>query len=126
MGKLRTLNTFADHRGNLSVAEKLFEGDIKRVFYIYQVPDGDVVRGEHGHFKANVGLVCVAGSCRVTVQNETGETVYFLSDPAECLMLEPADWHAMDRFSANAVLLVLCDAYFDDDDYNYNKPVFIG
>jgi hypothetical protein len=34
-----------------------------------------------------------------------------------CLILEPKDWHIMDSFSDDAILLVLSNEYYDQADY---------
>ena len=121
MATLISLMTFQDARGSLSVVEKIFASDIKRIFYIYNVPDKTIVRGEHGHFIAKMALICVAGSCHVSIKNKDAETSYFLQTPQDCLILEPSDWHSMHGFEKETVLLVLSDSYFDDNDYRYEQ-----
>lgn len=45
------------------------------------------------------------------------EENFILNSPASCLVLEPKDWHVMDTFSDNAILLVLSNQYYDKADY---------
>ena len=114
MSTIIKLPTFSDHRGCLTVIEKKLPFEIKRVYYIYHATAG---RGGHRHKKTYQALVSVAGSCEVYVHNGKEETTYLLQNPDQCLILNPEDWHTMDRFSPDCILLVLASEYFDPDDY---------
>lgn len=115
MAHLLELNTFNSGAGNLTVFEKLIPGTIKRVFYIYGA--SDIKRGGHRHHKTWNALICLNGSCRVYSNNGQKEDYFMLEDPAQCLILEPEDWHIMDSFSESAILLVLSNEYYDQADY---------
>ncbi len=122
MANLFTIPTFRNEAGNLSVFEKLLPGDIKRVFYIHGTPE-TVSRAGHAHRQSFNALVCVAGSCRVLVNDGQQERHYHLNQPDECLVLEPYDWHVMDQFSPDSVLLVMSNEYYDPADYLLERPV---
>ena len=49
--------------------------------------------------------------------------MFQLSNPRECLVLEPEDWHSMDEFSKDAILLVVSNELYDKDDYIYEPYV---
>ena len=115
MPHLIELNTFNSGTGNLTVFEKIMPGTIKRVFYIYGADESQ--RGGHRHHKTWNALICISGSCRVYSNDGEKEEYFFLSDPASCLVLEPKDWHIMDNFSENSILLVLSNEYYDVADY---------
>ncbi len=115
MAKLITLQTFSSDTGNLTVFEKILPGVIKRVFYIYGA--GQERRAGHRHKQAWNALICLHGQCRVYSFDGNDEQLVVLNDPRQCLILEPADWHVMDAFSDDAVLLVLSNEYYDKDDY---------
>ena len=115
MARLIDLKTFTDKRGNLTVIEKIIPFDIKRIFYIYGVDQS--VRGGHRHKKTIQAAICIQGSCRINNNDGTTQSVFLLSKPNECLILEPKDWHTMDNFSENAILMVLASEYFDAGDY---------
>jgi dTDP-4-dehydrorhamnose 3,5-epimerase-like enzyme len=117
MAELINLRTFTDTRGNLTVIEKVVPFEIKRIFYIYGVDDS--VRGGHRHKKTVQAAVCLKGSCRV--RNNTGKvrTDYVLDAPNKFLILHPEDYHTMDEFTPDAILMVLASEYFDADDYIY-------
>ncbi|WP_345026057.1 FdtA/QdtA family cupin domain-containing protein [Ravibacter arvi] len=115
MCKLIQLDTFKSGDGNLTVFEKLIPGSIKRVFYIYGAEN--TTRGGHRHHLTWNALICVSGSCRVYSNNGVREEEFFLDDPSTCLILEPEDWHVMDSFSKDAILLVLSNQYYEKNDY---------
>jgi tellurite resistance-related uncharacterized protein len=115
MAKLYELKTFVSDNGNLTVFENVIPGTIQRVFYIYGA--GQNPRAGHRHVRAWNALICLNGSCRVYNHNGQVENTYYLHDPRQCLVLEPEDWHIMDEFSDDAILLVVSNELYDKDDY---------
>jgi dTDP-4-dehydrorhamnose 3,5-epimerase-like enzyme len=102
--------------GDLSVFEDLIPGNIKRIFYISNVPK-EAVRGKHRHHKTWQALICIQGSCRVYVDDSIEENMYQLDTNSKCLIVEPKDWHFMDNFEENTILLVIANQYYDILDY---------
>lgn len=117
MAKLLELKTFTAETGNLTVFEKHIPGSIKRVFYIYGA--GEASRAGHRHHRTWHALICLNGSCRVYNHNGESEETYWLTNPQQCLILEPRDWHIMSDFTENAILLVLSNEIYDKADYIY-------
>lgn len=119
MAQLIDLTTFTDKRGNLTVIEKVIPFTIKRIFYIYGVDTS--IRGGHRHKKTIQAAICIKGSCRIYNNDGTSEKYYELNEPNKCLILETKDWHTMDKFSNDAILMVLASEYFDPNDYIFEK-----
>ncbi|GAB4051653.1 sugar 3,4-ketoisomerase [Spirosoma litoris] len=117
MAQLHELKTFTSGNGNLTVFEGIIPGTIQRVFYIYAA--GKAARAGHRHIKSWNALICLSGSCRVYNHNGREETTFELTNPRQCLVLEPEDWHIMDEFSPDAILLVVSNELYDKDDYIY-------
>ena len=116
MAKIIDLPTMNDSRGSLTVIEKVIGFDIKRVYYIYNTDKEK--RGGHRHKKTQQLLVSVHGSCDVFCENSTGKNEIFALDiPSKGLLVDCDDWHIMENFSADCVLLVLASEYYDADDY---------
>ena len=115
MAKIIDLPTFKDDRGDLTVIEKLLDYSIKRVYYIYNCDDS--VRGGHSHKTSRQTLISIHGSCRINVHNEDGWRYIALDSQRKALSLDADDFHTMDNFSDDCVLLVLASEYFDQDDY---------
>ena len=117
MAHIINLKTFTDKRGNLTVIEKVIPFDIKRIFYIYGVDDS--IRGGHRHHKTIQAAICIQGSCNIYCNNGQTTNKYMLDSPHKCLILNTDDWHTMQEFSHNAILMVLASEYFDQEDYIY-------
>lgn len=115
MAELLSLKTFTDVRGNLTVVEKVIPFEMKRIFYIYGVDDS--VRGGHKHKTTVQAAICLKGSCRIFCKTGETEEYFTLDEPSKCLILNPEDWHTMDQFTPDAILMVLASEYFDADDY---------
>ncbi len=110
--------------GNLVAleAEKSFPFGIKRVYYIYDVPEG-VRRGFHSHKDLHQMLICVSGSVKILTKTPTEELVTELSDPTKGLYIGPMVWREMYDFSPDAVLLVIASEHYTVSDYirNYDE-----
>lgn len=115
MAYLIDLKTFIDKRGNLTVIEKTIPFEIKRIFYIYGVDNSR--RGGHRHKTTVQAAICLQGSCRIYNHDGEKEDDFVLDQPNKCLILETRDWHTMDGFSEDAILMVLASEYFDQQDY---------
>ena len=108
------LPTFSDNRGSLTVIEKIIPFGIKRCYYIYNVSSK---RGGHRHHKSIQALIVLNGSCEIYVNNGKEEKTFLLDSPNKCLIIEPQDWHTMDKFSKDSILLVFASEYYDVNDY---------
>ncbi|HVY75128.1 MAG TPA: FdtA/QdtA family cupin domain-containing protein [Puia sp.] len=115
MAYLIDLKTFTDKRGNLTVIEKTVPFEIKRIFYIYGVDSSR--RGGHRHKTTIQAAICIQGSCRIYNNDGHTENYFMLDRPHKCLILETRDWHTMDQFSPDAILMVLASEHFDPQDY---------
>lgn len=114
MAYIIELPTFTDDRGILTVVEKKFPFEIKRFYYIYDV---SLKRGGHRHKKTIQALISLGGSCEIYVNDGKNEDVFLLDTPNKCLILDPKDWHTMDKFSKGTTLLVFSSEYYSKDDY---------
>jgi hypothetical protein len=119
MAHLVNLKTFTDQRGNLTVIEKILPFLINRVFYIYGVDNSD--RGFHRHKKTIQAAIVIQGKCRIMSQSGNGLPVeeYNLDSPSKCLIINPEDFHWMDNFTKDCILMVFASEFFNVDDYIY-------
>lgn len=114
MAHIIELPVFTDNRGSLAVIEKKLPFEIKRFYFIYDVVGK---RGGHRHKKTTQALISIGGSCEIYVNNGIKKEIFILDKPNKCLILNPEDWHTMDKFSKNANLLVFASEYYDKNDY---------
>ncbi len=114
MAHIIDLPTFGDERGRLTIIEKVLPFEIKRFYYVYDVRGK---RGGHRHHKTIQALVCLGGSCEVYVNDGSHEKIFLLDHSDKCLIVEPQDWHTMDKFTNGSTLLVFASEYYDVNDY---------
>ena len=74
-------------------------------------------RGGHRHQKTIQALVCLGGSCEVYINDGLKKETFLLDSPSKCLLLEPEDWHTMDKFTKGSTLLVFASEFYNKDDY---------
>ena len=104
-------------RGKLSVVEKdIIPFDIKRVYYLYDVPS-DAYRGGHAHKNLIQFMIPMSGSFDVLVDDGINKTKIMLNKPHKGLLIPKGIWREMDNFSSGAVCAVLASDYFDEEDY---------
>ena len=126
LGKIITLHTISDPRGNLTVAEenKELPFDLKRAYWIYDVPQGGC-RGGHAHKRLRQVLVAVHGSFTVNLDNGKEKKKYLLNNPGEGLLVDTEIWRTLDDFSSGAVCMVLASELYDPEDYLYDYDEFL-
>ncbi|MEQ5821816.1 FdtA/QdtA family cupin domain-containing protein [Halomonas sp. SCS19] len=115
-----------DERGSLVVLEasRSVPFQIKRVYYLFSTKE-DVARGFHAHKELYQVAVCVAGKCRMLLDNGSEKQSVWLDSPHKGIMLEKLVWHEMYDFSEDCVLMVLADSYYDEEDYIRNYDSFL-
>ena len=115
-----------DHRGQLVAIESSTDVpfEIKRVFYIYGT-ENNVPRGKHAHHRTKQYLICVNGSCKVTLDNGFERTTHDLNRPYIGLLQDEMIWGEMHHFSYDCVLLVLASEVYDQADYITNYADFV-
>ena len=106
---------------HMSVHFNLFAGsvlalgsDLQINKYVTQANNGII-----GCFAITEHVAGVFSGMRLdTIAEYQKESNTFLLDkPNKCLCIEPSDWHTMQNFSKNCVLLVLASEYYDKNDY---------
>ena len=118
---LYQLPHFRDSRGLLSVAESggQIPFEVKRIFLVSSVPGPDI-RGGHAHLTLRQMLICVHGSCEVIADDGENRQSFLLDRPALGILLPPMVWGVQQRFTPDAVLLVLASKKYDPADYIRN------
>jgi len=104
--------------GNISVIESsgLIPFDIKRVFWIYDIPAGEA-RGAHAHKECHQFLIAASGSFEVEVDDGIEKKIFFLNRPFYGLHVPPGIWAHEMNFSSGAICLVLTSHLFNSEDY---------
>ncbi len=115
-----------DPRGNLTFIEssRHIPFDIKRVFYLYDVPGGSD-RGAHGHRHLHQFIVAMSGSFDVVLDDGQRQRRYHLNRSYHGLYVCPMMWSFLDNFSSGAVSMVLASDFYDEADYFRDYATFL-
>jgi hypothetical protein len=108
----------ADPRGNLTYLEggRHIPFNIKRVFYLYDVPGGEM-RAGHALRTCYQFIIAASGSFDVTLYDGEQKRRYHLNRSYKGLLIPPLIWREIDDFSSGSVCLVLASEYFSEADY---------
>jgi hypothetical protein len=96
--------------------------DIKRVYYLYDVPSGSE-RGGHAHKALHQLIVAASGSFDVILDDGRNKKIIQLNRPNFGLLVIPGIWREIVNFSSGAICLVLASQKFNSEDYlrEYNE-----
>jgi len=124
--KIIDLPKINDPRGNLTFIEgsRHVPFDVKRVFYLYDVPGG-ADRGGHALKKCYQFLIAMSGSFDVILKDGRQEKRVHLNRSYHGLLLPPMIWREMDNFSSGSVCLALASELYDPTDYYRDYPEYL-
>ena len=107
-----------DRRGNLSFLESNnhIPFEIKRIFWIYDVPGGEV-RGGHAYRESQEFIIALSGSFDVVLYDGVKEQRFALNRSYYGLYVPKMTWRHMENFSTNSLALVLSSTHFMEEDY---------
>lgn len=113
--------------GNISIIEKqnCFPFDVKRVFYIYDIPGGEN-RGAHAHKECHQFLVAVSGSFEVEMDDGINKRTVVLNRPYYGLHIPPGIWASEKGFSSGSICLVLTSMDYSENDYIRSYTQFLA
>lgn len=117
----------SDRKGDICVVEngEILPFDIKRVYYLYDVPGG-VERGGHAHKALFQLIVAASGSFSVTLDDGKEKRSFALNRPYQGLLVVPGIWRDLSDFSSGSVCMVLASEKYDAEDYIRNYEEFIA
>ncbi len=107
-----------DPRGNLTFIEatRHIPFEIKRVYYLYDVPGG-ASRAGHGHRKLHQLMIAMSGSFDIVIDDGFQKKRFHLNRSHQGLYLCPMMWRDIDNFSGGSVCMVLASEFYDEADY---------
>ena len=117
----------SDRKGNLSVVEsyKDVPFDVKRVYYLYDVPGGES-RGGHAHKALYQLIVAASGSFSVILDDGKNKKTFDLKRPYQGLLVVPGIWRTLEDFSSGSVCMVLASERYDESDYIRDYGLFLN
>lgn len=120
------LPKFLDARGNLSFAEQLnhIPFEIKRTYWIYDVPGGEA-RGGHAFKQNQEVIVALSGSFDVVVDDGNRKKTFTLNHSYYGLYVPAGLWREMVNFSTNSLALEFGSMHYDVSDYIYDYEEYL-
>ena len=115
-----------DARGNLTFIEgdNHVPFDIRRVYYLYDVPGGSE-RGGHAHKDLHQLIVAMSGSFDVVLDDGANKKRVHLCRSYYGLYVCPMIWRELDNFSSGSVCMVLASNVYDEADYYRDYAEFM-
>ena len=118
------LPRFLDARGNLSFAEnyKQIPFEIKRTYWIYDVPGGES-RGGHAYCENEEFIIALSGAFDVIVDDGKQKKTFNLNRSYYGLYVPKGLWREMENFSTNSFALEFGSSLYKESDYirDYQK-----
>lgn len=128
LAKVRIIDLpkISDPRGNLTFVEgrNHIPFDIKRVYYLYDVPGGES-RGGHAHYELEQLVIAASGSFDMVLDDGVNRQRFHLNRSYYGLYIPKMLWREMDNFSSNSVCLVLASMKYDESDYIRDYSEFL-
>jgi hypothetical protein len=124
--KLIDLPKISDPRGNLTFieSEKHIDFDIKRVFYLYDVPGG-AERAGHALKTCKQFLIAMSGSFDVVLDDGYERKRFHLNRSYSGIYIAPMVWRELDNFSSGSVCMALASSFYDASDYYRDYEEFL-
>ncbi|MBO7484727.1 MAG: WxcM-like domain-containing protein [Spirochaetaceae bacterium] len=116
-----------DPRGNLSFfeTEKHIPFQIKRTYWIYDVPGGEK-RGGHAYKQTEEFVVALSGSFDVVLDNGIDKQTFSLNRSYYGLYIPKMFWRQMCNFSTNSLALIVASTDYDENDYIRDYKIYKG
>ena len=124
--KIIELPKFLDARGNLSFAEQNnhIPFEIKRTYWIYDVPGGED-RGGHAFRQNEEVVIAISGAFDVVVDDGENRKTFSLNRSYYGLYIPQGLWRTMENFSTNSLALEFGSLRYDETDYIYDYDEFL-
>ena len=116
--KIIDLPKITDPRGNLTFIEggKHIDFEIKRVFYLYDVPGG-AERAGHALKTCQQFLIAMSGSFDVVLDDGHQKKRFHLNRSYCGIYIAPMVWRELENFSSGSVCMALASTFYDAPDY---------
>jgi len=114
-----------DDRGNLTFLEESnhIPFAIERVYWIYDVPGGEI-RGGHAYHELYEVIIALSGSFDVVVDNGTEKKTYHLNRSYFGLFVPKLIWRQLENFSTNSLCLIAASSKYQESDYIRDYDTF--
>ena len=101
-----------------------FPFEIKRVYYIYDVPGGSD-RGGHAHKELEQFIIATSGAFEVVLDDGKNRKTIRLDRPNFALHIRKGIWRETKNFTSGSICMVLASEVYAESDYIYDYKEYI-
>lgn len=123
--RIINLPKIIDKRGNLTFLESRnhIPFEIKRVYWIYDVPGGQK-RGGHAYRTLQEVIIALSGSFDVILDDGNEKRKFSLNRSYYGLYVPKMIWRHLENFSTNSLCMILASDFYNPDEYIRNINYF--
>lgn len=111
--------TFTDERGAISVMDKEMPFEIKRVFWLHHINEGQS-RGGHALLEGTEIMCSMHGSFVLELFDGVNTLKIKLDKPEVGVLIRPGIWFSTHSYEEDGVSLVLADEEYERERYTYD------
>ena len=101
-----------------------FPFEIKRVYYIYDVPGGSD-RGGHAHKELEQFIIATSGAFEVALDDGKNRKTIRLDRPNFALHIRKGIWRETKNFTSGSICMVLASEVYAESDYIYDYKEYL-
>lgn len=101
-----------------------FPFEIKRVYYIYDVPGGSD-RGGHAHKELEQFIIATSGAFEVVLDDGKNRKTIRLDRPNFALHIRKGIWRETKNFTSGSICMVLASEVYTESDYIYDYKEYL-
>ena len=116
--------TYTDERGSISVIDKELPFEVKRVFWLHHILDGQQ-RGGHALLEGSEIICSLHGSFDVDLYDGNNKVSITLNSPVKGLLIRPGIWFTTHTYKDDGVTMVLASEEYSRDRYTYDYTDFL-
>ena len=126
--KLIKFKDFKDGRGHIFIGESgehVPWNNIKRVFFVKNIPSSKVIRANHAHYTNEEILCCINGSFKIHLDDGFKKQTLLIKGSKYGIYLGPKLWRKITNFSKDCILFAISGNIHNPSDYIWDYKEFL-
>lgn len=117
--------TFEDVRGAISVIDKELPFEVKRVFWLHHINEGQS-RGGHALLEGTELMCSLHGSFVLELFDGVDSIKITMDNPKVGIVIRPGIWFSTHDYRENGVSLILASEVYQRDRYTYDYDKYLS
>jgi dTDP-4-dehydrorhamnose 3,5-epimerase-like enzyme len=122
--RLIKVPTFTDERGTISVMDKELPFDVKRVFWLHHIKEGQS-RGGHALLEGSEIICSMHGSFVLELYDGVDKVEIEMNNPLVGVMIRPGIWFSTHSYRNDGISLILADEIYSRERYTYELEEYL-